>query len=76
MAKQLITGLYPEAKIVELDREEHGTDMQNVLKSKYEHYTVPAVFLGDTLVGGNADVQKLNAKGELDQMINRVISEW
>ncbi|KAJ8902703.1 hypothetical protein NDN08_006023 [Rhodosorus marinus] len=71
MAKHLITGLYPQAKVVELDREEHGTEMQNVLKSKYEHYTVPAVFLGDTLVGGNSDVQKLNANGELDQMINR-----
>uniref|UniRef100_A0A7S3EB12 Glutaredoxin domain-containing protein n=1 Tax=Rhodosorus marinus TaxID=101924 RepID=A0A7S3EB12_9RHOD len=76
MAKHLVKGLYPQAKIVELDQEAHGTAMQNVLKSKYGHHTVPAVFVGDTLLGGNADVQKLNAKGELDQMINRVISEF
>ena len=54
-----------DAKIVELDQVGNGQDIQNKLKEMTGQGTVPNVFIKGKHIGGNSDVQALNAAGNL-----------
>lgn len=44
-------------------------EVQEELIAKYGQESVPYVFIGDELIGGNSDLQKLFADGKLDEML-------
>ncbi|KAH8835120.1 thioredoxin-like protein [Flagelloscypha sp. PMI_526] len=59
-----------EPFIVELDHREDGDDIQSYIKDKFSHRTVPAVFVGQELIGGNDDTQAAFRSGVLEKKIN------
>lgn len=46
-----------------------GIEMQEYLTSKTGQRTVPNIFISGKHIGGNSDIQTLNSKAELAQLI-------
>ncbi|KAG0149578.1 hypothetical protein CROQUDRAFT_653393 [Cronartium quercuum f. sp. fusiforme G11] len=51
--------------VIELDQIPDGPEMQAYLKIKTGQSSVPNIFIHQTHIGGNSDIQHLKAKGEL-----------
>ena len=64
--KDLFKSKNIQAKIIELDQVANGQDIQNKLKEMTGQSTVPNVFIKGKHIGGNSDVQALNAAGKLE----------
>jgi glutaredoxin 3 len=71
--KNLINLITKEAYIIELDNLEDGGEIQAALAELTGQRTVPNVFIGGEHIGGNSDVQALNAKDELVPKIKAVL---
>lgn len=73
-AQALFDGLLKQSEktttIVNLNKLENGTQIQNSLKAMYGQSTVPYVFVNQTLIGGNSDAQQLARSGKLQEMLD------
>lgn len=69
--KELLKSLGAEAKVVELDKESDGTDIQNALAEISKQRTVPNVFIGGEHVGGSDATKAAHKKGALVPMLKK-----
>lgn len=58
-----------QLKVIELDREENGLAIQQVLLAKTGQRTVPNVFVNNKHVGGNDDTQQAFRDGTLEVLL-------
>ena len=65
--KSLFTnlGVINNAKIIELDLVENGSELQNEMAKICGRSSVPQVFIGSKHVGGSDDVHALHKRNEL-----------
>ncbi|KAJ7551794.1 hypothetical protein O6H91_06G028600 [Diphasiastrum complanatum] len=63
--KQLLGSLTQNLKVVELDQEGDGADLQKALAEWTGQRTVPNVFINGKHIGGCDDTIALNSKGQL-----------
>ncbi|KAJ7621028.1 glutaredoxin [Roridomyces roridus] len=70
-AKALFAKEFPNEtpKVIELDQQEDGTDIQNYLATKTGQRTVPNIFINKQHVGGNDDAQAAFKSGGLTKMV-------
>ncbi|CAI5759582.1 unnamed protein product [Candida verbasci] len=59
----------PNVKVVELNLLNKGSLIQRGLYEKTGQNTVPNIFINQKHVGGNSDLQALNAQGKLKQLL-------
>ncbi|MBC3798638.1 glutaredoxin domain-containing protein [Acetobacterium tundrae] len=46
-----------------------NNEMRNELEEKTNHYTVPFIFIGDSCIGGFEELQELDIRGELEELL-------
>ncbi|KAL6493529.1 glutaredoxin [Orobanche gracilis] len=63
--KELLSKLQAAYKLIELDEESDGAEIQSALKEMTGQRTVPNVFIGGKHIGGSDVVAEKNANGEL-----------
>ncbi|KAI5474524.1 glutaredoxin 3 [Pseudohyphozyma bogoriensis] len=72
-AKHLLSklGQDDKTKKIELDHHPQGSLIQQLLAERagVSHVTVPQVFVGGKLIGGNDDLQALHKRGGLEPML-------
>jgi len=68
-AKELLTSKGVDFKVVELNEDPLGADIQNYLKSFTSQSTVPNIFINRTHVGGLDSIKKLDSEGKLSKML-------
>eukprot|EP00049_Salpingoeca_infusionum_P017345 m.352627 g.352627 ORF g.352627 m.352627 type:complete len:114 (+) comp16570_c0_seq1:549-890(+) len=76
-AKSALKPIFPGMKIIELDQGNvtydgqtaSGSSVQDAIKSKYGHRTVPAVFIKGKLIGGCDDTLAGISNGSIKQML-------
>eukprot|EP00003_Mantamonas_plastica_P016094 TRINITY_DN2697_c0_g1_i2.p1 TRINITY_DN2697_c0_g1~~TRINITY_DN2697_c0_g1_i2.p1 ORF type:complete len:106 (-),score=32.37 TRINITY_DN2697_c0_g1_i2:150-467(-) len=68
-AKQVLKSTGADVKIVELDKRSDGSKIQNAIKKREKHNTVPAIYIKKQFIGGCSDLNRLSNKGELTDMI-------
>lgn len=69
-AKNLLSSLdVAHIKIVELDEVDDGADLQDALEEITGQRTVPNIFIGGKHIGGNSDLQALDASGKLKGLL-------
>lgn len=66
-AKELFRSL--QVPFEEVDVASRPAERERIM-NEYKWKTVPAIFIGDEMVGGYDDIAALHAKGELLQKIN------
>lgn len=66
-AKSLLASLGQNPGLVELDQVSNGSTIQSYLAQRIgaSRVTVPQVYIGGKLIGGNSEVQALHAAGQL-----------
>eukprot|EP01095_Lingulamoeba_sp_RSL-Kostka_P002168 TRINITY_DN13059_c0_g1_i1.p1 TRINITY_DN13059_c0_g1~~TRINITY_DN13059_c0_g1_i1.p1 ORF type:complete len:136 (-),score=47.59 TRINITY_DN13059_c0_g1_i1:183-560(-) len=69
-AKEALTKAGYEFGVVELDVDEEGSQLQNVLKNEYHHRTVPGIFIKSKFIGGSDRIIKAIDTGRLEMMLN------
>ncbi|XP_053383802.1 uncharacterized protein LOC123536352 [Mercenaria mercenaria] len=67
--KNLCQKIGVNARVIELDRRQDGSDVQNLLGAITGASTVPRVFINGKCVGGNSEFQKLNKSGKLAELL-------
>eukprot|EP00244_Chara_vulgaris_P001800 TRINITY_DN1296_c0_g4_i2.p1 TRINITY_DN1296_c0_g4~~TRINITY_DN1296_c0_g4_i2.p1 ORF type:complete len:120 (+),score=30.22 TRINITY_DN1296_c0_g4_i2:43-360(+) len=67
--KKLFTKLGAKGKVVELDEEDDGKDIQKALLEWTGQRTVPNVFIGGAHVGGCDDTMQKHSQGNLIPML-------
>lgn len=67
--KSLLDKYSKNYKVVELDEIDNGSVMQRALQEMTGQRTVPNVFINKKHIGGNSDLQSLQAKGALASLI-------
>ncbi|KAE8215483.1 hypothetical protein CF319_g5725 [Tilletia indica] len=55
--------------VIELDHDKNGAAIQDYLQSRTGQRTVPNIFIKQEHVGGNSDLQSLQASGKLTEMV-------
>jgi len=68
-SKETLESLNQKFKVVELDVEDNGTDIQNYLLQKTGQRTVPNIFIAKTHVGGSDDLHTAKANGSLAKLL-------
>jgi len=68
--KTLFQDLGVNAKVIELDTMENGSDIQASLAEFTGQRTVPNVFIKGKHLGGNDKTQAANKNGELKKMLS------
>ncbi|MQM20399.1 hypothetical protein Taro_053419 [Colocasia esculenta] len=64
-AKQLLTQLGAQYKVIELDEESDGSEIQSALAQWTGQRTVPNVFIGGNHIGGCDTITELHREGKL-----------
>lgn len=67
--KQLLSGMNIDAKIVELDKLDNGSEIQSALLDITGQRTVPNVFIKGKHLGGNDVTQAAAKNGKLKEML-------
>ncbi|KAL6524488.1 glutaredoxin [Orobanche hederae] len=67
--KELLSKLQATYKLIELDEESDGAEIQRALEKMTGQRTVPNVFIGGKHIGGSDVVAEKNAKGELVSLL-------
>lgn len=67
--KSTLSSMGVDAKIVEVNLDEHGEALHKAVKAKTGHRTVPSVWIGGKHIGGNDSLQQLKAEGKLAKQI-------
>ncbi|KAM9186640.1 glutaredoxin 2 [Mergus octosetaceus] len=70
-AKNLFEHMNVNYTAVELDLNENGNQIQDVLEQMTGGRTVPRVFVNGTFVGGATDTQRLHEEGKLLPLIHQ-----
>ncbi|XP_013045613.2 glutaredoxin 2 [Anser cygnoides] len=70
-AKKLFEHMNVNYTAVELDLNENGSQIQDVLEQMTGGRTVPRVFVNGTFVGGATDTQRLHEEGKLLPLIHQ-----
>ncbi|KAL6583786.1 glutaredoxin [Orobanche minor] len=68
--KELLSKLQATYKLIELDEESDGAEIQRALEEMTGQRTVPNVFIGGKHIGGSDVVAEKNAKGELVSLLD------
>jgi glutaredoxin 3 len=63
--KGVLNSIGADFKVIELDQESDGSELQDALEKISGQRTVPNVYIGKKHIGGNSDLQALNSKDEL-----------
>lgn len=69
-AKSLLESHGVDTKVVELNMEDDGLEIQAVLFHITGQKTVPNIFVGGKHVGGNSELQALANSGELKKLLD------
>eukprot|EP00903_Cladosiphon_okamuranus_P008394 g8070.t1 len=64
-AKKALNEIGAKYEVIELDKVEHGSAIQDALQSITGQRTVPNVFIGGSSIGGGDDTVRLQKSGEL-----------
>ncbi|PIN20251.1 Glutaredoxin [Handroanthus impetiginosus] len=67
--KQLLSQLQATYKVIELDEENDGSEIQTALTEWTGQRTVPNVFISGKHIGGSDDVAALHQQGKLVPML-------
>ena len=67
--KELLNGMGIEAKVIELDKIDEGSEIQGALLNISGQRTVPNVFIRGKHLGGNDDTQAAARSGKLAEML-------
>ncbi len=67
--KELFKKLNVETKVIELDEEDEGPEMQDELYNLTKQKTVPNIFIGQNHVGGNSDLQAKYKDGQVKTLL-------
>ena len=67
--KELLNGMGIEAKVIELDQIDKGSEIQGALLDISGQRTVPNVFIRGKHLGGNDDTQAAARSGKLAEML-------
>ena len=67
-ARRLLRSKDVEFMEIDVESANHRQEMQQ----RSGRRTVPQIFIGDTLVGGNDDLYALEAQGGLDTLLKRI----
>ncbi|SMN21402.1 similar to Saccharomyces cerevisiae YDR513W GRX2 Cytoplasmic glutaredoxin [Maudiozyma saulgeensis] len=62
-----------DALVLQLDTMDDGNEIQVALKQLNGQSTVPSIYIGQEFIGGNSDLQKLYASGELKNKLQKVV---
>ncbi|XP_063282258.1 glutaredoxin 2 [Pelobates fuscus] len=71
MAKEAFNDLNINYKVVELDQEEHGNQIQTILHKMTGARTVPRVFINGSCIGGGTETRKLKEEGKLMELVQQ-----
>lgn len=74
--KTLISNFGANAMVYELDELPNGQQMERELLELGCNPSVPAIFIGDKLIGGANEVMSLNVKGKLKPLLTKVNAIW
>ncbi|KAH7863375.1 hypothetical protein Vadar_016707 [Vaccinium darrowii] len=74
--KTLITSFGANPTVYELDELSNGQQLERELVALGRRPSVPAVFIGNELVGGSNEVMSLHLKGKLVQMLRKAKAIW
>lgn len=72
-AKATVSSITKEAYILELDQIDDGAEIQDALYEITGQKSVPNVFIAGEHIGGNSDVQALQAQEKLEPMIKAAL---
>lgn len=61
----LLNSLKANPFVIELDKRDDESELQDILKTMTGARTVPRVFIGGDSIGGNDETQALHSSGEL-----------
>ncbi|SCU95130.1 LAMI_0F01134g1_1 [Lachancea mirantina] len=64
-----------QAVVLQLNQMEDGAEIQEALTEITGQRTVPNVFIGGEHIGGNSELQALNASGKLDPLLEKVLKQ-
>jgi glutaredoxin 3 len=67
--KQLFSGMNIDAKVIELDKLDNGSEIQSALLDITGQRTVPNVFIKGKHLGGNDVTQAAAKNGKLKEML-------
>ncbi|XP_070057929.1 monothiol glutaredoxin-S2-like [Nicotiana tomentosiformis] len=72
----LIRNFGANPTVYELDRLQNGKELERALVELGCQPSVPAVFIGNELVGGSNEIMSLNIRGKLKQLLIRANAIW
>ncbi|CAF2060117.1 BnaC06g18660D [Brassica napus] len=72
----LISGFGAKMTVYELDQLSNGQEMEKALKQMGCNPSVPAVFIGEQLIGGANQVMTLQVKNQLAALLKRAGAIW
>ncbi|XP_060183333.1 monothiol glutaredoxin-S1-like [Lycium barbarum] len=72
----LIRSFGANPTIYELDRHSNGMKLEKALMELGCQPSVPAIFIGNELVGGANEIMSLNVRGKLKQLLIRATAIW
>ncbi|XAR58470.1 Thioredoxin-disulfide reductase [Bertholletia excelsa] len=74
--KTLIYSFGANPRVYELDELPNGDQLERGLQAMGRRPSVPAVFVGQELIGGFEEVMSLHAKGKLVQLLRKAKAIW
>ncbi|KAF8117895.1 hypothetical protein N665_0008s0233 [Sinapis alba] len=72
----LISGFGAKMTVYELDQLSNGQEMEKALKQMGCKPSLPAVFIGEQLIGGANQVMTLQVKNQLAALLKRAGAIW
>ncbi|KAG2252578.1 hypothetical protein Bca52824_082714 [Brassica carinata] len=72
----LISGFGAKMTVYELDQLSNGQEMEKALKQMGCNPSIPAVFIGEQLIGGANQVMTLQVKNQLAALLKRAGAIW
>ena len=68
-AKQILTSYGVEFKVIELDQDAEGAELQSAATELINQSTVPMIWINNQFVGGCSDLEKLHSDDSLKTML-------
>ncbi|ESL06103.1 glutaredoxin [Trypanosoma rangeli SC58] len=68
-AEKLLRPMTNDFKIYHVDQMSEGEALRKEIYEKYQHETVPAIFINGKFVGGCSDVEQLDCEGRLAPLL-------
>ena len=74
--KTLIYSFGANPTVYELDEHPNGPQLEKELKALGHKTSVPAVYIGQELIGGPNEIMTLHLKGKLVQLLKKANAIW